>query len=87
MAQKKKLTKQRARESLESQIDLSQREAKKELIKGRKVESYKNQVFFLEFQKIKDDNITPIKYENKRNFLEKYYFVFYEMYFFRTMKK
>ena len=51
MAQKKKLTKQRARESLESQIDLSQREAKKELIKGRKVESYKNQVFFLEFQK------------------------------------
>ena len=48
LAQKKKLTKQRARESLESQIDLSQREAKKELIKGRKVESYKNQVFFLE---------------------------------------
>ena len=48
MAQKKKLTKQRARESLESQIDLSQREAKKELIKGRKVESYKNQVFFFE---------------------------------------
>lgn len=48
LAQKKKLTKQRARESLESQIDLSQREAKKELIKGRKVESYKNQVFFFE---------------------------------------
>ena len=48
LAQKKKLTKQRARESLESQIDLSQREAEKELIKGRKVESYKNQVFFLE---------------------------------------
>ena len=47
LAQKKKLTKQRARESLESQIDLSQREAEKELIKGRKVESYKNQVFFL----------------------------------------
>ena len=48
LAQKKKLTKQRARESLESQIDLSQSEAKKELIKGRKKESYKNQVFFLE---------------------------------------
>ena len=47
VAQNLLLAKQRARESLESQIDLSQKEAEKAVIKERKIELYKDQVIIV----------------------------------------